>query len=302
MLIRQIAFEGEGKFLKGGLHCHTTRSDGKGTPEEVIALHVQNGYDFLALTDHRRYNFKNFTDLPITIVPGMEMDRNIEGEGSVHCFHTVCLGPVEGNGYEHDQTFPSGKVADQYEFQPLLDDIHAHNNMTFYCHPEWSGTSAQEFMRMKGHFAMEVWNSGCVIENHQDMNAPYWDELLFDGQRIWGVAVDDGHAMYQHCKGWVMVRAQNNVPAILQALREGRFYASTGPEIYDFFVEDGVAKVKCSPAACVEFLSWRMPSKVIKGEEMTEAHSTFPASLRYIRACVTDREGRRAWTNPIFLK
>lgn len=300
MTIRQSAFEGEGRLLKGGLHCHTTRSDGKGTPEEVIKKHVENGYDFLALTDHRNYNFKNFTNLPITIVPGMEMDRGIEGEGWVHCFHTVCLGPTEGNGYAQDEKLESGHVKDQFEFQQVLDDIHAHNNLTIYCHPEWSGTPAQEFMHLKGNFAMEIWNSGCAIENHQDTNAAYWDELLFAGQRIWGVATDDGHAMYQHCKGWVRVRAENNVPAILQALKEGSFYASTGPEIYDFYVEDGVAKVKCSPAECVEFITWRMPTRCVSGQGLTEAESAFDPKARYVRACVIDKDGRRAWTNPIF--
>ena len=59
-MIRQSAFTGSAPLLKGGLHCHTTRSDGKGTPEEVIRLHKQNGYDFLALTDHRVYNYENF--------------------------------------------------------------------------------------------------------------------------------------------------------------------------------------------------------------------------------------------------
>ena len=33
---QQQAFAGSEKMLKGGLHCHTTRSDGRGTPEEVI--------------------------------------------------------------------------------------------------------------------------------------------------------------------------------------------------------------------------------------------------------------------------
>ena len=35
-MIRQAAFTGNARLLKGGLHCHTTRSDGRGTPEEVI--------------------------------------------------------------------------------------------------------------------------------------------------------------------------------------------------------------------------------------------------------------------------
>lgn len=88
--------------------AHTTRSDGKGSPEEVIRLHKQNGYDFLALTDHRVYNYKNFApDADIVIVPGMEMDRNIEGFAGVHCFHTVCLGTKDST-YAQEQTFPTG--------------------------------------------------------------------------------------------------------------------------------------------------------------------------------------------------
>ena len=300
MILRQSAFAKEGQFLKGGLHCHTTRSDGQGTPEEVIRMHVEHGYDFLALTDHRKYNFRNFTDLPITIIPGMEMDRNIEGTGCVHCFHTVCIGPVEGNGYAQDQVFESGRVKDQFEYQAVLDDIHAHHNLTVYCHPEWSGTNAQEFMHMKGNFAMEIWNSGCAIENHQDTNAAYWDELLFDGQHIWGVATDDGHAMDQHCRGWVCVKAENNVPAILKALENGDFYASTGPEIHDFYVEDGVAHIECSPVQSVEFISWRMPSRVVEGQDMTHIESSFHPNVGYLRASVIDAAGRRAWTNPIF--
>ena len=300
--MQQQAFTGEHKMLKGGLHCHTTRSDGAGTPEQVIARHVELGYDFLALTDHRYYNFKNFTDLPITIVPGMEIDKNIEGGGQVHCFHTVCIGPVEGNGYVQDERVESGMVKDQFEFQQYVDAAHAHNNLTIYCHPEWSATPANEFKHIKGNFAMEIWNSGCALENHLDTNAAYWDEILYEGQQLYGVATDDGHPMEHHGCGWVMVNAENNVPAILQALKDGKFYATTGPEIYDFRYEDGVAKIECSPVSCVEFISWRMPSHVVNGENLTSAETRLPVDrIRYIRASVIDANGHRAWTNPIFL-
>lgn len=135
-MIRQSAFTGSAPLLKGGLHCHTTRSDGKGSPEEVIRLHKQNGYDFLALTDHRVYNYENFApDADIVIVPGMEMDRSIEGFPGVHCFHTVCLGTKDST-YAQEQTFPTGRVSGQEEFQKVLDDLHAAGQMTIYCHPE----------------------------------------------------------------------------------------------------------------------------------------------------------------------
>ena len=34
-------------FFKGNLHCHTTVSDGKLSPDEVVALYRDLGYDFL---------------------------------------------------------------------------------------------------------------------------------------------------------------------------------------------------------------------------------------------------------------
>ena len=78
---RQAAFIDSRKLLKGALHCHTTRSDGRGTPEEVLKKHAEHGYDFVALTDHRYYNFANYGDAPLTIIPGMEMDGNLPGVG-----------------------------------------------------------------------------------------------------------------------------------------------------------------------------------------------------------------------------
>ena len=306
-MIRQQAFNQTGnKMLKGGLHCHTTRSDGKGAPDEVIRLHVQNGYDFLALTDHRYYNYENFApEADIVIVPGMELDGNLPDRG-VHCYHTVCIGPTKdkGNGFDQDQRFDSLKVTSQEEYQPLLDMVHENGNMTIYCHPEWSNTPSHEFDRLKGNIAMEIWNSGCVIENEEDADAACWDDLLRQGQKIWGVATDDGHAMSHHCNGWVRVNAQRNLESILAALKDGAFYASTGPEIYDFYVEDGKAVVKCSPVDRVRFHYGFAPTRIKdgNGELIEGAEFAVPEYYTYIRASVIDDEGRKAWTNPIFLK
>ena len=42
----------EGNFYKANLHCHTTVSDGKRTPEEIKELYMRNGYSIVAYTDH----------------------------------------------------------------------------------------------------------------------------------------------------------------------------------------------------------------------------------------------------------
>ena len=307
---QQQAFTGNVKMLKGGLHCHTTRSDGAGDPADVIRLHYQNGYDFLALTDHRYYNYTNFApEVPMTIIPGMEYDNTFVKDNGFRCFHTVCIGPSkeDGNGFDQDQRLESGKATCQEEYQPYLDEIHAKNNLTIYCHPEWSSTPTRFFDKLQGDFAMEIWNSGCVIENDMDTDAAYWDELLGQGKVIYGVATDDGHGMSHHCHGWVMVNAENNINSILDALKNGAFYASCGPEIYNFYIEDGKAIVECSAAVKIRLHSDMHPTQVRRSADGTLTRAEFdiingwPGPYKYVRATVIDEDGRYAWTNPIFL-
>ena len=297
-------------MLKGALHCHTTRSDGKVEPADVVQLHKDNGYDFLAVTDHRLYNYDNFGVEGITILPGMEMDGNFvksEGDRQVHCHHIVCIGPEKdkGNGYQQDEAFERWAMEKPEDSQPHIDAIHEKGNLTIYAHPQWSGTPAREFEMLRGNFAMEIFNSGCAMENRLDMNAAYWDELLSQGQRIFGVATDDGHKKEHHCNGWVRVSCENNVSAILEALEEGRFYASCGPEIFDFTVEHGVAHIACSPVSEIQFIHFRSPYPVVMPEgdaPLTGGEVKLRPGSNYVRACVVDAQGRRAWTNPIFLE
>ena len=304
---RQAAFIGANRMLKGALHCHTTRSDGEDEPAAVIAYHQAHGYDFMAITDHRCYNYRNFSDVPMTIVPGVEVDRNLPGPG-VHVHHILSFGPSreDGNGFVQDQRFARNRIERPEQTQELLDWLHENNNITVYCHPEWSGTPAREFEMLRGNFAMEIWNSGTVIECGKDNHAAYWDELLVQGQKIFGIATDDGHNMEHHCKGWVRVNCENSLNAILAALKGGAFYSSCGPEIYDFYVDHGEAHIECSPVSEIRFVHFRVPYHAIRAVGGADGITSGSVKLReastpYIRAEVKDAEGRVAWTNPIFL-
>jgi len=307
-MIRQAAFIESNKMLKGGLHCHTTRSDGRVSPEEVMKMHKENGYDFLAITDHRRYNYIDFApELGLTIIPGMEFDNggSIPCKNGFRCFHTVCIGPAkeDGNGYEQDVLLDSAVAPNQEAYQPYLDDIHAKKNMTIYCHPEWSSTPARYFEKLQGNFAMEIWNSGCAIVDDMDTDAAYWDELLGQDIRIFGVATDDGHAADQHCKGWVMVNAENNVNSILNALEKGAFYSSCGPEFFDMYVDDGKLIINCSPVQKIRLHSDCHPTRILQNADGSPlTHGEFnTAGYGYVRVTIIDEENKYAWTNPIFL-
>jgi predicted metal-dependent phosphoesterase TrpH len=41
--------------LRGDFHVHSRHSDGKEEPAVVCANYRRDGFDFLAITDHRRY-------------------------------------------------------------------------------------------------------------------------------------------------------------------------------------------------------------------------------------------------------
>lgn len=302
MVIRQAAFAENGTFLKGNLHCHTTLSDGKGTPESVIAHYAYIGYDFLAITDHRRYNTLNYApETGLLILPAAEADRFLDGKG-MPVLHIVSLGPEECNGFQEGQTILYEKGGSASDCQDMLDDILKANNVPILAHPQWSGNTPQDLLKLQGFQLMEIWNSGSALDWGVDTNSYHWDYLLSQGKIVYGVASDDSHSLQQNGFGFVKVKAEKNVASVLDALNRGAFYASCGPEIYDFYIEDDQVIVNCSPVSQILLRNFSCPHKMIRGSNLTAGQFKLrDCCTDYIRAEIVDDQGRRAWTNPIFL-
>lgn len=302
MFKRQAAFEKKGKFLKGNLHMHTTLSDGQGTPESTIRQYAQSGYDFLALTDHCKYNYINYApEHDLLIIPGVELDRDLEGKGR-QIMHVVAVGPEDNNGFEQDQriSFKHGGKAE--ECQDIFDTIAEANNLAIVAHPQLSGNSVEALKSLQGFSMIEVWNSGVAIQNGIDNNNYHWDALLDVGRKVYGVASDDSHRVFENGHGFVMVNAEKNVNSIIEALKNGEFYASCGPEIYDFYIENGYACVHCSPVEQIILRNFSAAHFMIRGKDLTAGNIKLMESCTdYVRVEVVDDKGRRAWSQPIFL-
>jgi len=305
MEIHQGAFTGTAPLLKGALHTHTTRSDGEMTPEQLLAEYKKLQYDFVALTDHRKYNKESFGS-SLIIVPGMELDvvfAGTRGNGR-HVIHSVCLGPADGGDFAQDEHFPSFDIERPEDFQPTLDEMHRRGCLTMYCHPRWSHTPVHEYMGLRDNFAMELFNTGTALENDIDTdNSLDWETVMDSGNRLFGTAVDDCHSPDQVGCGYVLVNAERNVQSILDALAAGNFYASCGPEIFDFRIEGDQAVLCCGPADRVSFSCNLMPQTLVPADSakpVNEARMTIPHYAKYVRAAVL-RDGKRAWTNPIWL-
>ena len=62
------------KQYKANLHSHTTLSDGKIKPEDVVAGYKAHGYDILAITDHEYItNHQHMADENFIILTGYEL-------------------------------------------------------------------------------------------------------------------------------------------------------------------------------------------------------------------------------------
>ena len=75
-------------LLKGGLHIHTTCSDGKLTPQEAADAYRDRGFDFIAFTDHDHLLKPNYREIydqvksDLIIFHGIEL--TVFAKGYVH--------------------------------------------------------------------------------------------------------------------------------------------------------------------------------------------------------------------------
>lgn len=295
-----------GNWYKGNLHTHTTRSDGRRSPEEVVALYRRGGYDFLALTDHRLYGYgQEFSSEDFLLIPGMEMDLRDEQRQCDN--HLVVLrSQPSGRNYADLDHVEPGPWQGRASCQRVIDALAAHDNYVIYCHPVWSRCELEDFVGYDNLLGLEIFNYGCAVENRTGLADLYWDSLLRRGKRVWGFATDDSHqAVEDFCGGYIMVQAEAlTEQAIVQSIAQGRFYSSTGPEVIDWGVADGKIYLRCSPARSIHFVAYERHGQSFHAPEggvITQAELPIDKPYLYVRAEVEDHQGRVAWTNPIFL-
>jgi hypothetical protein len=90
----------------------------------------------------------------------------------------------------------------------------------------------------------------------------------------------------------------------LEALKNGDYYSSTGPQIYDVQVNAGnQVIVKCSPAERVFITGSGSSAVSALGRGIRSATLSLSRfSSPYFRVVVRDQRGRQAWSNPYWLE
>jgi len=296
-----LPFRQPGQFYKGNLHSHSTNSDGRKSPAEVIDIYRGAGYHFLALTDHflERYGFpisdtRGFRTDGFTTLLGAELHAGEITLGG-H-WHIVAAGlPLD---FEPTPLGQSG--AD------LCQRARTAGAYVAAAHPYWYGVTLEDIESLGEIDAIETFNGTCMGENDRGDSWHVLDALLARGHRYLACANDDAHFAPDRVDfacGWTHVKATQCEPeAILAALKAGHYYSSTGPELHDvqFEGKDSIT-IHCSPCRAI-FVSGRSArSRRLHGDNLTEATFTLDGiTSPYLRVTVVDASGGRAWTNPIW--
>lgn len=242
--------------LKGDLHTHSYRSDGKHDPAEAASIIREQGYDFYALADHNRY------------YPGAEIDEvyrdvkldltRVKGEevhtpGSV--VHIVHVGGSESvaeryiedpEGYEREvngyrKEVPA-VVPEQYRDRYARaiwasKKIREAGGLAIFPHPYWRPGKSMAF-NVNDSFAATLLQSGLfdayeliggMTPEGNNRSVVLWSELRAEGLCIPVVGSSDVHkfekaSTFPYCFT-VCFAERNENDAIVDAIRSGRSVA-----------------------------------------------------------------------------
>ncbi len=300
------AFTAPGRFWRGNLHTHSTRSDGVLPPEEVCRRYRAEGYDFLALTDHfvGQYGYPIVDTVPFrtpgfTTILGAELHSGPMQNGEL--WHILAVGlPADfapGNA-------PDFGVHPGMETGPeIAARAVAAGAFVAIAHPQWSGLTLADARSVTAAHAVEVYNHGCAAGCDRPDGFAIADLLLTEGRSLSLIATDDAHfSEPDHFGGWVMVKATENTPeALLASLKAWLFYSSQGPELRDVTVLPDRVIVESSAVASVIVQGAGTAAKGVHGASMTRTEVPLNrlAQSPWLRITVIDAAGRRAWSNPV---
>lgn len=290
-------------WLKGNTHVHSTRSDGAMPPEQVCDLYARAGYDFIALTDHRvagdEWGRKKG---PLLVLNGLELD-GLDPNGAYH--HVVVLGEL--TGIQHELA-GQGAAKGPLPLRLFMQRIDPERTFSIWAHPHWSLNTFEDGL-LFDFDAIEVFNSCSQMEIGRGYGLAHWDYLLPQRPNLLGIAADDAHhkdALPCWGGGWIMVNAQSaNPEAVLQALKGGDFYATSGPAFYAFEYTGTSVRVETSPVRVIRLITPGLHGdfRVAASQDspLNRAAFDLPDSWQPIRLELEDFQGRTAWSNPLFV-
>ncbi len=298
------------RWYKGNTHTHTLNSDGDSTPDDVVRWYREHGYQFLVLTDH------NF----ITSVDGLQALHGADEKFLVVRGEEVTSRagdkPIHVNGLDVQRRVEPATGSSVGEvLQRAVDGIRSASGVPHINHPNFGwAITGQELQQVRNNRLFEIFNGHPQVNNEGGGGVPgmedVWDRILGSGTLLYGIAVDDAHHFTQPGnplasgpgRGWVMVRAARlEAKALLEALENGDFYASTGVALDDVVATPTALTVRVKTEGTskyrIRFIG-RGGRVLLESTEPTATY-TFAGDEGYVRAKVLESNGRVAWVQPV---
>jgi len=308
-VVRNLLKDGEGRFFRGNLHCHSNRSDGLLEPEGVVAAYRHAGYDFVCLSDHfeERYGWRvtdtrHLREEGFTTIVGAELSSAPWTERNTFWVTAAGL-PVDfAAPPENGRAEAIGRAREDGAFVVMLHP--GLNNLPL--------AAVDELPALEAVHAVEIYNHNMAVGALPDRahGAYMLDGLLEKGYRVLVNAGDDAHFGHplDRFGGWVEVHCGRLDPEILlDSLKAGRYYSTQGPSLRELLLNGDNLHVETSEAYAIALTGGG--DRWLSGEERTSqvdepiTQADFdltPFRGSYCRVTVVDPQGRRAWSNPIW--
>jgi len=280
-------------WFKGNAHIHSTASDGGKTVDELARMYAAQGYHFLFLTDHwvASHVDGTGTSAPLLLLDGIELHGHDE-TGSL--YHVVGLGSFQG-------------ITRDTGFVQAMEAVRTQGGLLILAHPLWMGNSFDDALR-HGFDGVEVYNHVCHWLNGKGNGHAYWNAMLAQAPATLGLAVDDAHIVPAHPGwngAWIVVQAPAcQAGPVVEAIRAGRFYSSCGPAFHAIERDGREVSVWTSPAQFIRLVGPAYQGKRVgsfDGATIEAATFEVPEDWAYAYLEIEDTQGRRAWTNALFV-
>lgn len=278
-LVGNCVFGSGDAQLKGNLHAHSRFSDGALPAAELASEYARRGYGFLCISDHDTLGPTPPVPNGLVILPGWEVSAG----GS----HVLAVGCGDVLPPDPDR-------------QVVIDAVLAQGGLAVLNHPNWESDynhfPQQAMAGLHGYAGIEVYNG--VVEFLEGSATAFdrWDQLLTLGRQVLAFAHDDTHWPANVGLGWnVAVGCESTADGIMDALRAGRFYCSTGVRIDSVMVDGARLTVRSADAGRIRFIGshGRQLARVDANEASLEVDA---ATGGYVRAECYGNAGAMAWT------
>jgi hypothetical protein len=276
-----------GRWIKGNLHTHTTYSDGNCSRQQVIDAYAAGGYGFLAITDH-------------DVLASADELGQLDGRGMA----LLPANEVTGDGVHMLHIGAATRVEPAADRQVVIDAANAEaNSLLIVNHPNWFAQfdhcKHEQLCQWQGYAGIEIYNGVIEVLEGSPLATDHWDRLLSAGRRVWGFANDDAHKPAHMGNAWNVAYVTAQTPqAVMEALRGGRFYCSTGVTIAAITVDGTRIRLVSPDADRIIMYGQHQRRLAMCDGQMLEVG--YPETHPYVRFECLGRGGRCAWTQPFF--